>query len=125
MLERARALEVQLFVCTSKRRKFANRIVQTFELEHFFTRVFGSEDDGRFDAKSALVRHILQSMKLEPTKTALVGDREHDVGAALANGVTPIGVTYGYGSLEELVEAGANVICRSPAEVAKSLSGSE
>jgi phosphoglycolate phosphatase len=43
-----------------------------------------------------------------------VGDREHDVRGAKACGVRAIGVTYGYGSREELVAAGADYIVESP-----------
>lgn len=45
-------------------------------------------------------------------ETALVGDREHDVAAARANGLWMVGVVYGYGSREEL--AAADLLCDSP-----------
>jgi phosphoglycolate phosphatase len=41
----------------------------------------------------------------------------HDAAGALANGVTPIGVLWGFGSREELVDAGVQAICEEPAQL--------
>jgi phosphoglycolate phosphatase len=49
----------------------------------------------------------------------VVGDREHDIAAARANGLRVVAVTWGYGSCEEL--AGADLLCDSPAELAELL----
>ena len=43
--------------------------------------------------------------------------RRHDVLGAKANGIDAIGVTYGYGTREELIAAGARQICDSPRAV--------
>ena len=40
----------------------------------------------------------------------MVGDREHDIFGAKENGLDSMGVLYGYGSREELCEAGADYI---------------
>ena len=48
----------------------------------------------------------------------MLGDRDHDVEGAIANGIDCIGVTWGFGSHEELTSAGAHVIVNTPAEVA-------
>ena len=47
----------------------------------------------------------------------MVGDRRHDLIGAVANDMIPIGVAYGYGSIEELEKAGATEIAGSPAEL--------
>ena len=47
----------------------------------------------------------------------MVGDRCYDIKGALFNHVTAIGVTYGYGSREELEEAGADCIAESVTEL--------
>ena len=45
----------------------------------------------------------------------MVGDRKHDVIGAAANGLACIGVTWGYGGVDELRAANARVVCESPA----------
>ena len=52
---------------------------------------------------------------LTPGETILVGDGEHDVAAARANGLRVIGVTWGYGTCEEL--AGADLLCDDPGQL--------
>ena len=52
-----------------------------------------------------------------PEETIMVGDRKHDVIAARKNRVTSLGVTYGYGSRDELVQAGVEFLCATPLEV--------
>lgn len=47
----------------------------------------------------------------------MVGDRKHDIIGAKTNGLSSIGVLYGYGSKEELLEAGANYIANSPVDI--------
>jgi phosphoglycolate phosphatase len=47
----------------------------------------------------------------------MVGDRDHDVLGALHNGLPCVGVTWGYGSEEELLTAGAFALAEAPADV--------
>ena len=44
----------------------------------------------------------------------MIGDREHDMIGARANGVRAIGVSYGYGSEAELRAHGAALIAPAP-----------
>jgi phosphoglycolate phosphatase len=46
------------------------------------------------------------------TATAvMVGDRALDITAGAHHGLRTVGVTWGYGSLEELTKAGATALC--------------
>jgi phosphoglycolate phosphatase len=53
----------------------------------------------------------------------MIGDRAGDVVSARANGIRSIGVLWGYGSESELEGAGADVVCRSPADLPACLAG--
>ncbi len=48
----------------------------------------------------------------------MIGDRDHDVEGARDNGIGCIGVTWGFGSVDELTGAGAVAVVDSPGEVA-------
>ena len=48
----------------------------------------------------------------------MIGDRDHDVEGAHDNGIDCIGVTWGFGSVDELTTAGAVALVDSPGEVA-------
>lgn len=121
MLESLQAAPARLFVATSKAEVFAERILAHFGLSRFFAGVYGSTLDGRFDDKADLLRHLLASERLEARETVMVGDREHDVIAARRNGIFSLGVTYGYGTREELRAAGADALSESPGEVVEFL----
>lgn len=120
-LARLRSLDIPLFVATSKPRVFARRVVQHFEIAFLFDGVYGSELDGHLSAKGELIAHVLQAESLSPGSTIMVGDREHDVIGARENGVPCLGVTYGYGSAEELDEAGAAALCDRPTGIAEAV----
>ena len=51
----------------------------------------------------------------------MIGDRRFDVEGARAIGVDSVGVTYGYGDMEELREAKADYIVRSVEELQRFL----
>ena len=53
----------------------------------------------------------------------MIGDRSHDIIGAKNNGMDALGVLYGYGSREELIEAGARHVCASPRAVLDHIAG--
>ncbi|MCF4967381.1 HAD family hydrolase [Nostoc sp. CMAA1605] len=120
-LEAIRLAGYQTFVATSKPHIYATRIIDHFRLSSFFNYVYGSELDGTRSVKSDLINYILLAENLEPTNVVMVGDRSHDMIGAKHNGVTAIGVTYGYGTEEELITYGADLIARTPDEIARLL----
>lgn len=120
LLEHART-RYRLFVCTSKLTASATRILEHFNLHRFFERVYGSEIDGRFQKKTELFAHFLESEGIAPERAILVGDRKHDAIAARANGATAFGAAWGYGSIDELTAAGAHRIFATPMELQAAL----
>jgi len=110
-----------LFVATSKPTLYARRILEHFQLSAFFDGTYGSELDGTRAGKRELIAHVLAAERLTPDATYVVGDREHDIRGALANGVRAIGALWGYGSREELLAAGASSLCKRPAALAAAI----
>jgi phosphoglycolate phosphatase len=104
----------RMFVATSKPHVFARRIIDHFALNSHFERVFGSELDGTRVHKTDLIAYALEQTDVDAARTLMIGDRSHDILGAKANGIDAIGVTYGYGSREELIAAGARHLCDSP-----------
>lgn len=115
MLEALPARGVALYVATSKRRVFAERILQRLGLIDRFAGVHGSEPGGALDRKAPLIAHVLQRHSLSAGRCLMVGDRSHDIVGATANGMAAVGVLWGYGDREELEAAGAwRVIAEPP-----------
>jgi phosphoglycolate phosphatase len=111
------ATDQRMFVATSKPTVYASRIVEHFGLKPYFERVFGSELDGTRVDKRDLLRYALDETSVDATSAIMIGDRSHDVVGARTNGMTAIGILYGYGSEAELREAGAHHICAAHPEL--------
>ena len=107
----------RMFVATSKPAVYATRIVDHFDLRPYFERVFGSELDGTRVDKRDLLRYALEETRVDAGSAIMIGDRSHDVVGARTNGMTAIGVLYGYGSEAELKDAGAHHICAAHPEL--------
>ncbi len=100
----------QLFICTAKNIPFARKNIEYFGLSQYFTEIYGSLLDGKFDDKAELIAHILEKHSLSPENVTMIGDREHDMIAARKNRVEAIGALWGYGTRDELEAAGASQI---------------
>lgn len=108
-----------LCVATSKRRDFAERVVDYLGMRTYLPRVYGALPGGGLDDKKDLLAEILRVEGYDPAATIMVGDRLHDIHAAHANGLRAIGVLWGYGGLAELQAAGADQLAATPAEVGR------
>ncbi len=117
MLQSLQASGWQLFLCTSKREDFTLRILEKFALSRYFLAVYADTAGSLHHTKTALLRRLLEEQSLDPASTVMVGDRNFDIEAARANGVTSIAVTYGYGTSEELESARPGHTCNAVADL--------
>ena len=98
-----------LSTASSKPAFFVDKIVKYFNIEQFFTVVSGATLDGSIGTKTQVVQQALERLNVQDRSQAvLIGDRLHDAEGARACGIDCIGVTFGFGSREELESAGAN-----------------
>jgi phosphoglycolate phosphatase len=122
MLDHAGMSAAAMYVATSKPAMYADRIVKHFGLAGHFRKVYGPELDGRYDNKAELLAHLLKEEQIARNVAVMIGDRAADVLAAKANGLRSVGVLWGYGSKQELVDSGADILCRTPRELSERLS---
>ncbi len=101
-------------IASSKPTVFVEDILNHFEIREYFDLVVGSELDGSRDTKEAVLEYALQQMfpdsEIDYDETVMIGDRKFDIEAAHKFGIGNIGIGYGYGTKEELEEAGADKI---------------
>ncbi len=106
-----------LFVATSKRQPFAERILERIGISALFDDILGTPVDGSMDDKRLLVAHLLAKQGLQHSSSVMVGDRKEDMVSAQHNHLLSIGAQWGYGSLQELTSSGANQLCQWPADL--------
>ncbi|UOE53479.1 HAD family hydrolase [Cytobacillus oceanisediminis] len=103
-----------LTVATSKPTVFSEQILKYFNIDHYFDLVVGSNLDGTRTSKTEIIQYILDKHKNYTLDNfIMMGDRKHDIIGANNVGIDSIGVTYGYGSFEELSEFNPTYIVHS------------
>ena len=113
-----RARGKKLIVATSKLEIFAKKILCHFGIDGYFDFVSGATLDSSRVKKADVIEYALKSCGIDDiSDIVMIGDREFDVIGAIHFGMDSIGVTYGYGSREELVSAGATYIVDAPCQI--------
>lgn len=125
MLRTLKSKGLQLAVASSKPTVFVERILEYFDIAKYFKVVVGSELDGTRVDKDKVVEEALRQLfgdkPVEKDQVYMIGDRRFDVEGARVQGIESVGVTYGYGSMEELKAAKADYIVRSVEELQRFL----
>ena len=109
LLSRLKAHGHRLYVATSKPEAMSVDILQRFGLAPYFDIIAGSTMDGVRDEKSQVIAYLLEQIgKVEDA--IMVGDTAFDVIGAAAHGIPTIGVSWGYGEISDMQNAGAKAI---------------
>lgn len=122
LLEELKAQGHRLYVATSKPEWMAVEILTKFGLASYFDIIAGATMDGVRDAKADVIAYLLEQTG-SVNEAIMVGDTKFDVIGAAAHGIPTIGVSWGYGSVESMVNAGAAGIANSMDELFALLNG--
>ncbi|MEJ2077979.1 MAG: HAD family hydrolase [Acidobacteriota bacterium] len=106
-----------LGIVTSRTSGGVHVLMRHFGLEQYFGSVVGVEEVTECKPSAEPVLRALAELDVEPNRSALVGDTVHDMQAACAAGVLPIGVGTGSHSKAELLAAGAERVLDSVADL--------
>ncbi|MGT2896086.1 HAD hydrolase-like protein [Streptococcus entericus] len=101
-----------LFVTTSKNQPMATLMLSHLELNQYFTGIYGATASHHH--KSDVIRSCLQDYQLHPEDCYIIGDTRYDMIGGRETGVHPIGVTWGFGSRQELLDNGAEAMMDKP-----------
>lgn len=109
-----------LILATSKPEKFAIKILEHFDLLKYFDYVAGATMDGSRGEKGDVIRYAIEiSGIMDKEKAIMIGDRKYDILGAKENGLDSMGVLFGFGDREELMEAGADFIVEQVEDILK------
>lgn len=125
LLQKLHPAGIRLAIASSKPEPMVHKVLEHFGIAANFDVIVGScveeELDNKMgaDNKLRMVQKALQELGIreEKRRCAMVGDRSFDMKGAKANHVTAVGVTYGYGSREELEAAGADFLAANAEEL--------
>ncbi len=123
LLGSCKAAGKKICLATSKPEVFAVRILDKYGLSEFFDEVVGSTLDGSINAKHEVIAEVFRRLHIDSdedrSRVIMIGDRKHDILGAKRMGIQSIGVEFGYAEEGELLEAGADYIVDTVADLEK------
>ena len=122
MLKDLKARGKRIVITTSKPEFFAKKIIDRLGLNDYFDFIGAALNDKVRDKKEEVIRYALSEIGGPPLEECiLVGDRVFDAEGARAVGIDSLGVTYGYGSPEEISSSGFTYVANTVSDIAKML----
>lgn len=107
----------KLVIATSKPEIYTKRITDHFGITEYFDFIAGALLDHSRVEKADVIAYALSELGISGADTVMLGDRRFDIEGANQNGIDGYGVLWGYGSREELIEAGAKKIFETVSEM--------
>lgn len=108
----------RIALASSKPEEFCNTILEYHQIRQYFDEVCGATMDGRIGKKEEVLGELLgRWSEISCEEMILIGDTIFDVEGAKQVGMDCIGVTFGFGTKEEMEEAGAIAFCDSMADL--------
>ncbi len=122
LLRQLRAEGAYVAVASAKPQALVQRLLDHFGLMRFFDRVVGKRTIDAEVSKEAILRSALPARY---SRAAMVGDRMFDMDAAKVVGLDAVGVSWGFGTEEELTAHGADAVAHTTQEAAEILIGAQ
>lgn len=113
LLDQLRHSGYSLYVATSKLESAALEVMQYIGLADYFDAIAGSNKTR--NTKEEVLHYLIHKEHLE--NAVMIGDTVYDVTGAKKEGLPCIGVSWGYGSVDEMKKAGVECIVHSPQEL--------
>lgn len=99
-------------MASSKPEAFCRRILEHFDILPLFDDVVGATEDGKIGTKEEVLNEVMRRWAdVSKENMCLIGDTIFDVEGANLVGIPSIGVSFGFGNIDEMLSAGAKGIC--------------
>ena len=116
LLQKLRDAGYKLYVATSKPEETSLEILDHFDMTKYFDIVCGASFDVSRHSKDKVIEYLLERIG-EKVDAIMVGDTAFDVLGAKVHGIPTIGVSWGYGKVQDMTEAGAASIAHTMEEL--------
>lgn len=116
LLEKLKADGHRLYVATSKPEGMSKEILEHFDLAQYFEIICGASTDRSRSTKDMVIAYLLEQTGKD-LEAVMVGDTAFDVLGAKAHGIPTIGVSWGYGLVDDMEQAGAAAIAHTTEEL--------
>jgi len=96
---------IKMGIATNKVESATRKLLEKFEISVFFETIVGPSIVKRRKPDPEAINIILSHFSIPSNKALMVGDKREDIMAGKASGTYTCGVTYGFGSPEEISSA--------------------
>lgn len=103
---------LQLFVTTSKYEPMAKQMLKNLKVDHYFKGIYGSTAD-RF-LKAEVIKTCIEENNLDTMYCTIIGDTKYDMIGGKLTSINTLGVTWGFGSKNDLIDCKPNFIAHKP-----------
>jgi phosphoglycolate phosphatase len=117
LLAQCQARHIRMAIATNKSEAITTRILEAFGIAEYFEAIVGPERVARRKPDPEALQIILTALRAVPRTTIMIGDTEGDILAGKNAGCLTCGVTYGFGTIEEVASAGPDLLIRRPSEL--------
>lgn len=118
MLSELKANGKKIAVASSKPRTFVDEISKHHNIYQYYDFISAEDFKNNHSSKEDLINRCLDFFgNPDKTKVIMIGDRFYDIDGAKAVGIDSAGAVYGFGTKEELTNAGATYILNSPKDL--------
>jgi len=117
MLDALMARGLKIAALSNKPHEFTKRCVNDLLPNWTFEVVLGYRDAVPLKPDPASALEVAKRLNIPPVDFLFLGDSAVDMKTAIAAGMYPVGVLWGYRSIEELQENGAQALIERPLEI--------
>lgn len=118
LLSQLKTKKNKLFIATLKPLVFAKKLLCHHQIENYFEDIVGTDFNLVLHEKKQIIDKILLSFSMMNKKeVVMIGDRIYDIEAAKHHNIDSIGVTYGYGCMQEITDAKPTFIANNVNEL--------
>ncbi len=113
---------IKVGIASAKPRVFIHRMLEKSGIDNIFDTIEGTDLENHNADKTFIIKKAMKNMEIDDNDVvAMVGDRHYDINGAKKADVTSVGVLYGYGTQDELKDAGADYLAGNIEELKKIL----
>ena len=120
VLKKLKDNDIKLMVVTAKPTDMAEKVLSHVGIKDYFDCIIGAAREKKDSSKASLIEKAIEaSGQTDISQFIMIGDTHYDIDAAVTVGIDSIGATYGYGTYEEIKDAGATYIADTPSDILK------
>ncbi|MGL4677676.1 MAG: HAD family hydrolase [Brevinema sp.] len=117
LLDQLMIKNIPIAIISNKPEAFLQEMVNFLMPKWDFIAIAGGKPSVPLKPNPQSTLQIIKEFHLNPLNTAFIGDGETDIKTALAAGIQPIAVTWGFRNVEELKKVGADICIDNPLDL--------